>query len=126
MNIPENLRYTHDHEWLRSDEKGVFVGITDFAQSELGDIVYIDITTLGQHLSKGEAFGTVEAVKAVSELFIPISGKVVAVNENLNNQPDLVNADPYGDGWIIQLEPDDPADTGSLLDATAYAELIGA
>lgn len=126
MNIPENLRYTDDHEWVRADEKGVYIGITDFAQGELGDIVYIDIDTVGQHLQKGQPFGTVEAVKTVSELFMPVSGKVIAINEAINNTPELVNTDPYGEGWMITIEPDNINDLETLLSPEAYSQHVGA
>lgn len=124
MNIPAELRYTKDHEWARIEGDLVYVGITDFAQSELGDIVYVDITTLDQEVAADEVFGTVDAVKAVSELFMPISGTVVAINDELNNQPDLVNQDPYGAGWMIKIRPSDMADVNALLSADDYTALV--
>ena len=123
MNIPENLKYTKDHEWVKIDGKTAIVGITDFAQSELGDIVYVDITTVGQELKEHEIFGTVEAVKTVSDLFMPVNGKVTEVNAILDGSPEKVNDDPYGKGWMIKVEL-----TGavtSLLSAAEYKSLIG-
>lgn len=125
MTIPAELRYTKDHEWTRIEGDVVCVGITDFAQSELGDIVYVDITTFEQHVAEGEAFGTVDAVKAVSELFMPISGTIVAINEELNSSPDLVNKDPYDAGWMVKIRPDNIADVDSLLSADDYTALVG-
>lgn len=124
MNIPENLRYTKDHEWISLDGNIATIGITDFAQGELGDIVYVDVTTLGQHLEAGAVFGTVEAVKTVSDLFLPVTGKILEVNEALNNAPEVVNTDPYGEGWMIKLEVDNVSDVEALLDAAAYTELV--
>lgn len=127
MNIPDNLKYTQDHEWVQIDEDGktALVGITDFAQQELGDIVYIEIETLGEEISSGEIFGTVEAVKTVSDLFMPVSGTIVEVNEALEQSPEAVNDDPYGKGWMIKIELSDP-DHSSLIDSTEYSSLIGA
>ena len=125
MNIPAELRYTKDHEWAQIEGDLVCVGITDFAQSELGDIVYVDITTLDQEVAADKVFGTVDAVKAVSELFTPISGTVVAINEELNTQPDLVNQDPYGKGWMIKVRPNNMADVDTLLSADDYKALVG-
>jgi glycine cleavage system H protein len=125
MNIPAELRYTKDHEWAQIEGDLVCVGITDFAQSELGDIVYVDITTLDQEVAADKVFGTVDAVKAVSELFMPISGTVVAINEELNTQPDLVNQDPYGKGWMIKVRPNNMADVDTLLSADDYKALVG-
>lgn len=126
MNIPENLKYTKDHEWVQIDEDGktALVGITDFAQQELGDIVYIEIETQGEEISSGEIFGTVEAVKTVSDLFMPLSGTVVEVNEELEQSPEAVNEDPYGKGWMIKVELRDN-DQSSLIDSTEYASLVG-
>ena len=124
MIIPAELRYTKDHEWARIEGDAVCVGITDFAQSELGDIVFVEIVSIEQHLTEGETFGTIDAVKAVSELFMPISGTIVAINEELNNSPDLVNADPYGAGWMVKIRPDNIADVDSLLSADDYTALI--
>lgn len=123
MNIPESLKYTKDHEWIKLDGKIAIVGITDFAQSELGDIVYLDINTLGEEIKEHDVFGTVEAVKTVSDLFMPVSGKVLEVNPLLDSNPEKVNADPYGDGWLIKIELTGGAD--GLLSAAEYKELIG-
>lgn len=126
MNIPEELRYTQDHEWIRIEGKTATIGITDFAQGELGDIVYLDITTKGQDLAQHDVFGTVEAVKTVSDLFMPVSGKVSEVNPVLEGSPEKVNEDPYGEGWLIKVEVTNPAEIDGLLSAQAYKELIGA
>lgn len=124
MNIPEGLKYTKDHEWVKLDGNTAIVGITDFAQSELGDIVYIDINTVGQQVSAHEIFGTVEAVKTVSDLYMPLSGKVVEVNPLLDSSPEKVNEDPYGEGWMIKVElTETPSD--ALLSAAQYKEVIG-
>jgi glycine cleavage system H protein len=125
MNFPDNLKYTKDHEWLRAEGNIAVIGVTDFAQGELGDIVYVDINTVGKLLKKEEVFGTVEAVKTVSDLFLPINGKVLEVNASLNQQPELVNKDPYGEGWMAKISIDNPADLDSLLDSSAYKKLIG-
>ena len=124
MNVPANLKYTKDHEWIRVEGNEAYVGITDFAQSELGEIVFVDINTVGETLAKEEVFGTVEAVKAVSDLFLPASGEILEQNEALETQPELVNQDPYGEGWMIKIALSDAVQLGSLLDATAYSELI--
>ncbi len=126
MNIPSDLRYTSDHEWIRLTGKTAHVGITDFAQGELGDIVFVEIETVGSHLEKGSAFGTIEAVKTVSDLFMPVSGKVLGVNARINDAPELINKEPYGEGWLIQVEVDDPAQLKELMDAKAYASMINA
>ncbi|HEY8512165.1 MAG TPA: glycine cleavage system protein GcvH [Cyclobacteriaceae bacterium] len=126
MNIPEELRYTQDHEWIRIEGKTATIGITDFAQGELGDIVYLDITTKGQDLAQHDVFGTVEAVKTVSDLFMPVSGKVTEINPILEGSPEKVNEDPYGEGWLIKVEVANPAEVDGLLTAQAYKELIGA
>jgi glycine cleavage system H protein len=126
MNIPADLRYTSDHEWIRIDGKTAVAGITDFAQSELGDIVFVEIETLGSHLEKGATFGTIEAVKTVSDLFMPVSGKVVEVNGKINDTPDLINKDPYGAGWLVKIEPDNPAQAEELLNAADYGAMINA
>lgn len=123
MNIPDGLKYTKDHEWVKVEGKTAIVGITDFAQSELGDIVYIDINTVGQEVGEHEVFGTVEAVKTVSDLYMPVAGKVIEVNPLLDSSPEKVNEDPYGEGWMIKVELTDSAD--SLLSASQYRELIG-
>ena len=124
MNIPENLRYTREHEWIRVEGNEAFVGITDFAQSELGEIVFVDVDTVGETIAQGEVFGTVEAVKTVSDLNMPVSGQVLEFNETLNDQPELVNNDPYGEGWMIKITVDDPAELDTLLDAAGYAAII--
>lgn len=125
MNIPETLKYTKDHEWVSIEGNIATVGITDFAQGELGDIVYVEIETVEEQLEDEAVFGTVEAVKTVSDLFMPIAGTVVEMNEALEDTPELVNTDPYGAGWMIKIELEDDADTSKLLDATAYQQLIG-
>lgn len=125
MNIPENLKYTKDHEWVRVEGNTAIVGITDFAQGELGDIVFVEIETEDEELSKEEVFGTIEAVKTVSDLYMPLSGKVVEVNEELDGQPELVNKDPYGGGWMIKVEITDPSEMDQLLSADDYKSLIG-
>lgn len=126
MNIPATLRYTKDHEWARLEGEMVTVGITDFAQKELGDIVYVEVETLDQTLEKDEVFGTVEAVKTVSDLFLPLSGEVVEFNEELESSPELVNTDPYGKGWMIKVKATNPNDFNDLLTSEAYQKLIGA
>ena len=125
MNTPSELKYTKDHEWIKIEGNVATVGITDFAQSELGDIVYIDVDTLDEELSTNEVFGSVEAVKTVSDLFLPVSGKVIEVNEALEDEPELVNSDPYGKGWIIKLEVAEGTDLSQLLSAEQYLEVIG-
>ncbi len=124
MNIPEGLKYTKDHEWVKLDGNTAVVGITDFAQSELGDIVYIDINTVGQQVNAHEIFGTVEAVKTVSDLYMPLSGKVLEVNPLLDSSPEKVNEDPYGEGWMIKVELSETQGDG-LLSAAEYKEVIG-
>ena len=124
MNVPANLRYTKDHEWISIDGNIATIGITDFAQGELGDIVYVDIATKGKALSAEDVFGTVEAVKTVSDLFLPVNGTIIEVNPALEAQPELVNSDPYGDGWMIKMTVDNTEDVGALLDATAYSTLV--
>jgi glycine cleavage system H protein len=125
MNFPENLRYTKDHEWIRIEGGEAVIGITDFAQRELGDIVYVEVETVGQELKAGEVFGTVEAVKTVSDLYLPLSGSITEVNPNLNAQPELVNTDPYGEGWMVRMKIADTAEADSLMSAGAYEELVG-
>ena len=125
MNLPENLKYTKDHEWVRIEGDIAYVGITDFAQSELGDIVYVDIDTVDNEVNQEDVFGTVEAVKTVSDLFSPLSGTVLEFNEKLESSPELVNSDPYGDGWIIKMSIGDASQTDGLLTVDAYRELIG-
>ncbi len=125
MNFPENLKYTKDHEWVRVEGNQAVIGVTDFAQSELGDIVYVEIETEGEELAKEEIFGTVEAVKTVSDLFMPISGKVLEVNPALQSNPEGVNKDPYNNGWMIKVEMKDASEVNSLLSAADYKSLIG-
>lgn len=125
MNFPENLKYTKDHEWIKLDGNIALIGITEFAQGELGDIVYVDISTVGQHVNHEDIFGTVEAVKTVSDLFMPVSGKVLEFNSALESSPENVNKDPYGTGWMIKVEVDNPADVNNLLSAADYKALIG-
>lgn len=124
MNFPKDLRYTKDHEWVRLEGDIAVVGITEFAQSELGDIVYVEIETLNQHLGADSVFGTVEAVKTVSDLFLPVTGTIIETNPGLNDQPELINNDPYGAGWMIKLKPDNPGEIEGLLTAEAYASLV--
>ena len=124
MNFPENLRYTKDHEWVKLEGSAATIGITEFAQSELGDIVYVDINSVGKTLNAEEIFGTVEAVKTVSDLFLPLSGTIAEVNPALANQPELVNSDPYGNGWMIKLTVSDAADYESLMSAEVYSKLV--
>lgn len=126
MNVPSNLKYTKDHEWVLLKGNEAIVGITDFAQHELGDIVFVEIETIGEKLGQGEVFGTIEAVKTVSDLFMPLTGTVKEKNEELDSAAELVNSDPYGKGWMIKVEIDDPSEMNSLLDAEAYSKLIGA
>ncbi len=125
MQIPLNLKYTKDHEWISIDEKIATVGITDVAQRELGDIVYVEVETVGESLNTDDIFGTVEAVKTVSDLFLPIAGKIIEFNESLDNTPEDVNNDPYGNGWMIKIEIDDVNKVNNLLSAQQYKELIG-
>ena len=125
MEVKENLSYTNDHEWIKIEGNIASVGITDFAQSELGDIVFIEVETIGENLNKNEVFGTVEAVKTVSDLFIPVSGKVLEFNSALEDNPELVNDSPYGDGWIVKIEIKNTDEISDLLDSEAYKSLIG-
>lgn len=126
MNFPENLKYTKDHEWIRIEGNEAIIGITDFAQKELGDIVYVDVTTLNDILKKEAIFGSVEAVKTVSDLFMPVTGKVLEINAKIDSNPELVNSDPYGDGWMIRCTIDEASDIDGLLSAADYKALIGA
>ena len=126
MNIPSDLKYTKDHEWVKIEGDIITVGITDFAQSELGDIVYVEVETVDETLDAEEVFGTVEAVKTVSDLFLPVAGEIVAFNETLEDQPELVNTDPYGDGWMVKVKVADASDLDSLLSADDYKAIIGA
>lgn len=125
MNIPQELKYTKDHEWIRIEGNEAFIGITDFAQGELGDIVYVEIETVGEEISQNDIFGTVEAVKTVSDLFMPVSGKVLEVNPDLDASPEAVNEDPYGKGWMIKISISNPSELNSLLDANTYQKVIG-
>ena len=124
MNIPNELKYTKDHEWIKVTGREALIGITDFAQKELGDIVYVEIETEGEALDPGDVFGTVEAVKTVSDLFMPISGKVVEINSNLESTPEIVNTDPYGEGWMIKIEISDTSEVDNLLGPDEYKDLI--
>ncbi len=126
MNIPDNLKYTKDHEWVKIEGDTATIGITDFAQNELGDIVFVEVDTVGENLDKEETFGTIEAVKTVSDLFMPLGGEVLEFNEDLESAPDIINKDPYGDGWIVKIKIDDESETGDLLSADEYKELVGA
>jgi len=125
MNIPTDLKYTKDHEWVRIEGNTATVGITDFAQSELGDIVYVDVTSVGQELNQHEVFGTVEAVKTVSDLFLPLSGKIAEFNKSLETAPEKVNSDPYADGWMVKVTIKNTDEVSGLLSADQYKELIG-
>lgn len=126
MNIPENLKYTKDHEWVKIEGDTATVGITDFAQSELGDIVFVEVDTVGEELDKEETFGSIEAVKTVSDLFMPVGGEVAEFNEELEDTPDIINKDPYGKGWIVKIKVSDVADADELLSAAEYKEHIDA
>jgi glycine cleavage system H protein len=126
MNFPAELKYTKDHEWLRVEGEEAVIGITEFAQSELGDIVFIDIDTIDEDVEKDDIFGSVEAVKTVSDLFMPLTAKVLSMNSQLDASPELVNSDPYGEGWMIRVKLNNPADIESLLSAEEYKELVGA
>ena len=126
MSVPSNLKYTKDHEWVSIDGDIATVGITDFAQGELGDIVYVEVETLDETLDREEVFGTVEAVKTVSDLFLPLSGEIVEFNENLESEPEIVNSDPYGEGWMIKIKISNPEEVDDLMDDAAYKELVGA
>ncbi len=125
MNIPEELKYTKDHEWIRIEGDTAVIGITDFAQSELGDIVYVEVETVDETLDQEEVFGTVEAVKTVSDLFLPLSGEITEFNEKLEDEPELVNSDPYGEGWMIKMKFSDDSQIQGLLNSEAYKELVG-
>jgi glycine cleavage system H protein len=125
MNFPDNLKYTKDHEWVRVEGNIAVAGITDFAQSELGDIVYVEIETVDETLDREAVFGTVEAVKTVSDLFMPVSGKIISLNEKLTSKPESLNSDPYGDGWMIKIEMKDSSELNNLLSAADYRRLVG-
>ena len=124
MNYPDNLKYTKEHEWIRTEGDEAIIGITDFAQHELGDIVYVEIEVIEQELKGGEIFGTVEAVKTVSDLFLPVSGTITEVNPKLNANPELVNNDPYGEGWMVKMKLSNPEELNSLMNAQAYQSLV--
>lgn len=125
MRIPENLKYSKDHEWLRVEGEEAYIGITDFAQSELGDIVYVDVDTEGEELDADDVFGSIEAVKTVSDLIIPVTAEVLEFNEDLEENAEAINSDPYGEGWIIKVKMADPSEVDNLMDAKAYSEFIG-
>ncbi len=125
MNFPAELKYTKDHEWIRLEGNTATIGITEFAQKELGDIVYVEVETIGKSLKANEVFGTVEAVKTVSDLFLPVDGIINELNGALSSQPELVNSDPYGKGWMIKMTVDNPQDVEALMDAAAYEEMVG-
>jgi glycine cleavage system H protein len=125
MNIPDNLKYTEDHEWIKIDNDVATIGITDYAQGELGDVVFVDIDAGLSEISKGESFGTIEAVKTVSDLYGPLNGKVIEINNQLGDSPELINQDPFGEGWMIKAEFSNPSELDDLLDASAYKSLIG-
>jgi glycine cleavage system H protein len=125
MNLPANLKYSNDHEWLKMDGDVAYVGITAFAANELGDIVFLDITTVGETLGANEVFGTVEAVKTVSDLMLPVGGEVLEFNEALNDNPGIINTDPYNEGWIVKIKMTNPAEADALMDAAAYEAFIG-
>jgi len=124
MNFPEQLKYTNEHEWIRLDGEFAYVGITDYAQEQLGDIVFVDIPSVGDTLAQGEVFGTIEVVKTISDLFLPVSGEIVEMNGSLEDNPELVNSEPYDKGWIIKIKPSNLSEFDSLLDASAYRNLI--
>ena len=124
MNFPEQLKYTNEHEWIRLDGEFAYVGTTDYAQEQLGDIVFVDIPSVGDTLAQGEVFGTIEVVKTISDLFLPVSGEIVEMNGSLEDNPELVNSEPYDKGWIIKIKPSDLSEFDSLLDASAYRNLI--
>jgi glycine cleavage system H protein len=124
MNFPENIKYTNEHEWIRVEGDVAYVGITDYAQDQLGDIVFVDIQTVGETLNAGDVFGTIEVVKTISDIFLPVGGEVLEQNEALVDQPELVNQDPYGEGWLVKIKPAEDADFDSLLSAEDYKKLI--
>ncbi len=124
MNIPEGLKYSNDHEWVRVEGENAYIGITDFAQNELGDIVFVEVETIDETLEKGEAFGTVEAVKTVSDLLLPVGGTILELNGKLEDEPEMINKDPYGDGWIVKIKITNPSEADEMLDAAAYKDLV--
>lgn len=125
MNIPNDLKYTNEHEWIRNEADFAYVGITDYAQGELGDIVFVEIDTVGETLAKDDVFGTIEAVKTVSDMFMPTSGEIIELNSKLEESPELINKDPYGEGWIIKVKISNPEELNELLDADGYKKLVG-
>ncbi len=124
MNFPENLKYTSEHEWIRVDGEFAYVGITDYAQDQLGDIVFVDVPSVGEKLAKGAVFGTIEVVKTISDLFLPVSGEIIEINATLEDNPELVNSDPYGEGWIVKIKLFNASELDALLDVVAYRKLI--
>lgn len=124
MNVPENLKYTKDHEWIRVEGDEAVIGITDFAQGELGDVVFVEVETVGEEIEKGDAFGTIEAVKTVSDMYMPVSGEVLEMNEKLEDTPELINKDPYNEGWIVKIKIGDQSEIDELLTAEAYKETL--
>ena len=126
MNIPENLKYTKDHEWIKTEGNEAYIGISDFAQGELGDIVFVEVETIGETVDKDEVFGTIEAVKTVSDMLMPLTGEVLEFNEKLEDTPELINKDPYGEGWIVKISIADDSEIDDLLDVKAYEELVKA
>lgn len=124
MNFPTNVKYTNEHEWIRVEGEEAYVGITDYAQDQLGDIVFVDVTTEGETLEKGEVFGTIEVVKTVSDLFLPVGGEILEVNLELEEHPEMVNQSPYGEGWIVKIKPTDLSELDDLMDAEAYKQII--
>lgn len=124
MNFPTNVKYTNEHEWIRLEGEEAYVGITDYAQDQLGDIVFVDVTTEGETLEAGEVFGTIEVVKTVSDLFLPVGGEILEVNPELEEHPELVNQDPYGKGWLVRIRPTDVSEMDKLMDAEAYKQII--
>lgn len=126
MKLPENLKYTNEHEWIRVEGDVAYVGITDYAQEQLGDIVFVDVPTVGETLGANEVFGTIEVVKTISDLFLPVAGEILEQNEALEENPDVVNKDPYGEGWLIKMKPSDLSQLDNLLDAEAYKKVINA
>ena len=125
MNFPADLKYTKEHEWIKIEGDVAIVGITDFAQGELGDIIFVEVESIGKSLAQDAVFGTVEAVKTVSDLFLPVAGEVIEFNTNLNNSPELVNSDPYGDGWVVKMKPSDLGDIDQLMDVATYQAFVG-
>lgn len=125
MNFPADLKYTKEHEWIKVEGDVAIVGITDFAQSELGDIIFVEVETIGKSIAQDAVFGTVEAVKTVSDLFLPVAGEVIEFNTNLNDSPELVNSDPFGDGWVVKMKPSDLGDIDQLMDVATYQAFVG-